>query len=80
MQIIGAILAAIAALPKIGDMVIKLISWWKEWRQGIERAETQEKLHAAKEATKAATTKEERINAAKKWQEAMRRPRTPPAS
>lgn len=77
--IIALALQAVIAIPKIGAMVEGWVAKYLAWKHQKELEEVQGKITDAKDATKAAETKEDRINAAKKWQEALSksRPSTP---
>jgi hypothetical protein len=69
------ILQALIALPKIGSLIEGWIARFKAWKHDQDLAEVQKKIAEAKAATIAAQTPEERLNAAQKWQEALKKPR-----
>lgn len=73
--IIALVLQAIIALPKIGAMVEGWVAKFVAWKHQRELEEVTKKISEAKDATKAAETKEDRLNAAQKWQEALKKPR-----
>jgi hypothetical protein len=73
--IVVAILEAISAIPKIGDMVGKGVSavvlWWAQRQDQANQGAILDALAFGMKAK----DKESRLEASKKWQEAISRPK-----
>lgn len=74
-QVFTLCLQALIALPKIGALIEDFISKFTAWKHDRDLAEVQAKITAAKVASQNAKTDEDRINAAKAWQDALKKPR-----
>lgn len=77
MSVVITLLQALIAIPKIGQWVEKLIIAIASWHTGREKEKTKKLVQKAHRAQKQkdVSTKEGRIDVAKKWQAVFTRPR-----
>lgn len=70
------ILEAIIAIPKIGAMIENWAGLLSMWWLSRQTEKTKEAIYEAAKEGAQAVTKEDRIEALKKWQAALSRPRS----
>lgn len=72
---IYALLNALVAIPKIGDLVTSAVSGAVMWYVSRQNNETLSEIADAAAMAARATTDDERYKAAEAWQKALQRPR-----